>query len=152
FLRSDLLSDAIGTTGLPGTTQRLVCTGPAAPIPDWQTYLNDPSAVPSTCAGGSPTFADTARTPILVDPAYSPMRAWRGTLGWTNTILGNYLAIDGTYSLNLNQPGVVDLNFAGAQQFSLANEGNRPVYVSPSSIVATSGTASAVESRRVASF
>jgi hypothetical protein len=151
-LRSDLLSDAIGTSGLPGTTQRLVCTGPASPTPDWQTYLSDPSSVPSTCAGGSAVFADTARTAILVDPAYSPMRAWRGTLGWTNTILGNYIAIDGTYSLNRNQAGVVDLNFSGAPKFTLANEGDRPVYVSASSIVASSGSSSAVESRLVPSF
>jgi hypothetical protein len=152
FLRSDLLSDAIGTTGLPGTAQRLVCTGPAAPTPDWQAYLGNPSAVPTTCADGSPSFADTARTAILVHPSYSPMRAWRGTLGWTNTILGNYLAIDGTYSLNLDQPGVVDLNFGGTRHFGLANEGNRPVYVPASSIDAASGTASAVDSRRVGSF
>jgi len=152
FLRSNLLSDAIGTTGLPGSTERLTCTGPAAPIPDWQSFLNDPSAVPSTCAGGSPIFADTARSAVLVDPSYSPMRSWRATLGWTNTILGNYLAIDGTYSLNLAQPGTVDLNFAGAQKFALSNEGNRPVFVSAASIVPTTGVASAVESRRSASF
>ncbi len=152
FLRSDLLSDAIGTTGLPGTTQRLVCTGPAAPSPDWQAYMSDPSSVPSTCAGGASVFADTARSAILVDPSYRPMHSWRGTLGWSNNMLGNYFALDGTYSLNLNQPGVVDLNFAGTPQFNLASEGNRPVYVSPSSIVASSGAATAVESRRSTAF
>lgn len=152
FLRSDLLSDAIGTTGLPGTTQRLVCTGPASPIPDWQAYANDPSSIPATCAGGAAVFADTARTAVLVDPSFSPTRAWRGTLGWTNNILGNYLAIDGTYSLNLNLPGVSDLNFAGIPRFSLASEGNRPVFVSASSIVSSTGSVSAVESRRSAQF
>ncbi|HEX4681252.1 MAG TPA: carboxypeptidase-like regulatory domain-containing protein [Gemmatimonadaceae bacterium] len=152
FLRSNLLSDAIGTTGLPGSTERLICTGPAAPIPDWQAYLSDPSAVPSTCAGGSPVFADTAATAVIVDPSYQPMRSWRGTLGWTNTILGNYLAIDGTYSLNLNQPGTVDLNFAGKPQFTLPDEGNRPVFVSAGSVVPSTGVASAVESRRSAAF
>jgi hypothetical protein len=152
FLRSDLLSDAIGTTGLPGSTERLVCTGPAAPIPDWQSFLNDPSSVPATCAGGSSVFADTARNAVLIDPSYTPMRAWRGTLGWTNTILGNYLAIDGTYSLNLDQPGTVDLNFAGSQKFTLSNEGNRPVFVSVASIVPSTGSASAVESRKTAAF
>jgi hypothetical protein len=152
FLRSDLLSDAIGTNGLPGGTERLVCTGPAAPTPDWQAYLNSQSAVPSTCAGGSSVFADTARQAIVVDPSYTPMHSWRGTLGWTNNILGNYVALDGAYSLNLSQPGVVDLNFAGAPKFTLSDEANRPVYVSPSSIVSTTGVASAVESRRVGSF
>lgn len=152
FLRSDLLSDAIGTTGLQGTTQRLVCTGPAAPIPDWQAYMNNPASVPSTCAGGSSVFADTARSAILVDPSYTPMRSWRGTLGWSNTLLGNYFALDGTYSLNLNQPGVVDLNFAGTPQFTIAGENNRPVYVPSSSIVSSTGAATAVASRRSAAF
>ena len=152
FLRSDLLSDAIGTTGLPGTTQRLVCTGAAAPVPDWQAYMNDPSSVPTTCAGGAAIFADTARSAILVDPAYKPMRAWRATAGWTNTMFGNYFALDGTYSLNLNQPGVVDLKFAGAPQFTIAGENNRPVYVPASSIVSSTGAASAVASRRSATF
>jgi hypothetical protein len=152
FLRSDLLSDAIGTTGLPGGTNHLICTGPAAPIPDWQTYLNSQSAVPATCTGGSSIFADTARQAVIMDPSYVPMRSWRGTFGWTNTVLGNYFALDAAYSLNLSQPGVVDLNFAGAPQFTLVNEGNRPVYASPASIVSNTGLVSAVESRRVRSF
>jgi hypothetical protein len=152
FLRSDLLSDAIGANGLPGGTNRLICTGSAAPIPDWQAYLNGSSTVPAACAGGSSVFADTARQAVIVDPSYTPMRSWRGTFGWTNTLFGNYVALDGAYSLNLNLPGVVDLNFAGAPQFILGNEGNRPVYVSPTSIVSTTGVVSAVESRRVGSF
>jgi len=152
FLPSNLLADAIGTTGLPGSTERLTCTGPASPIPDWQAFLNDPSTIPSTCAGGASIFADTARAAMLIDPSYTPMRSWRGTLGWTNTILGNYVSVDGTYALNLNQAGVVDLNFAGAPKFTLASEGNRPVFVSATSIVPSTGTASAVESRRSAAF
>ena len=152
FLRSDLLSDAIGATGLPGSAQRLLCVGPASPIPDWQAYTNDPSSIPSTCLGGASVFADTAPNVTLVDPSYSPMRSWRGTAGWTNTILGNYLAIDATYSLNRSQAGVVDVNFNGAQKFALADENNRPVYVSPSSIVTSTGSSSPVESRRLTTF
>jgi hypothetical protein len=152
FLRSDLLSDAIGATGLPGSAQRLVCVGPASPIPDWQAYSNSPSNIPSTCVGGATVFADTAPNVTLIDPSYSPMRSWRATGGWTNTVLGNYLAIDATYSLNRSQAGVVDLNFSGAQRFTLADEGNRPVYISASSIVASTGSSSPVESRRVATF
>lgn len=152
FLRSDLLADAIGATGLPGSTERLICTGPAAPIPDWQTYLADPSSVPSTCAGGTSVFADTAATATIVDPSYKPLTAWRGTLGWTNTVLGTYMALDATYSLNLHQPGVTDLNFAGAPKFGLVDEGGRPVFVSPSSIVSSTGAVSATESRRTAAF
>ena len=152
FLRSDLLSDAIGATGLPGSAQRLVCVGPASPTPDWQAYAGNPASIPSTCVGGATVFADTAPNVTLVDPSYSPMRSWRATAGWTNTILGNYLALDATYSLNRSQAGIVDLNFNGAQKFALADEGNRPVYISPSSIVASTGSSSPIESRRVSTF
>lgn len=147
FLRSDLLADAIGSTGLPGSAERLTCIGSAAPIPNWQQYMDDPASVPTTCAGGSSVFADTVPNAILVDPAYKPMTSWRGTLGWTNTILGNYFAIDGTYSLNLNQASTSDLNFAGVQRFALSAEGNRPVYVPASSIVPSTGSVATVDSR-----
>ena len=109
-LRSDLLADAIGSTGLPGSTQRLLCTGPAAPVPNWQAYMNDPASVPSTCAGGTNVFADTAPNVVAIDGAYRPSRSRRATLGWTNTIFGSYFTLDGTYSQNLNQAGVIDAN------------------------------------------
>ena len=97
FLPSNLLAGAIGATGLSGSAQRLICTGPAAPVPDWQAYMTDLPRVPSTCAGGAAAFADTAPNVTLVDRSYSPSRSWRATLGWTNTIRNNYLAIDGVY-------------------------------------------------------
>jgi hypothetical protein len=152
FPTSTLLSDAIGTTGLPGSTERLICTGPAAPNPDWTAFAANPSSIPSTCVGGQTVFADTARSVSLVDPAYRPSTAWRAGLGWTNTILGNYVAVDGLYSLNLHQPGTIDLNFAGAPRFTLADEANRPVFVSATSIVSSTGSVSSVESRRASAF
>ena len=152
FLPSALLSDAIGTTGLSGSSERLVCTGPAAPIPNWQAYMTDPSSVPTTCAGGASVFADTAPNVSMIDRQFRPNTAWRATLGWTNTVKNNYIAIDGVYSLNLDQPGFVDLNFAGAPKFTLPGEGNRPVFVSSSSVVPATGSTSAVESRQSAAF
>ncbi|HEY5086225.1 MAG TPA: hypothetical protein VII66_02590, partial [Gemmatimonadaceae bacterium] len=152
FLPSTLLSDAIGATGLPGSTERLVCVGAAAPVPDWQSYMTDPSSVPTTCNGGPSVFADTVPDAALVDRSFTPSRAWRATVGWTNTILGNYLAIDGVYSLSLNQASNVDLNFNGVQRFALGDEGGRPVFVPASSIVPSTGAVSSVESRRSAGF
>jgi hypothetical protein len=152
FLPATLLSDAIGTTGLPGSAERLACVGPAAPTPDWQSYIGDPSRIPATCNGASGVFADTVPNATFVDRSYTPSRVWRATLGWTNTILGNYLAVDGVYSLNLNQPGNVDVNFAGVRRFALADEGSRPVFVSAPSIVPSTGALSSVESRRSDAF
>jgi hypothetical protein len=152
FLPSTLLADAIGATGLPGSSERLTCTGLATPIPDWQAYMQDPASVPSSCLGGSTVFADTVPNVTLIDRSYTPSRSWRATLGWSNIVKGNYLALDGVYSLNLNQASTVDLNFAGDRKFVLSGEGNRPVFVSPSSIVPSTGSITAVESRRSSSF
>jgi len=157
FLPSTLLAGAIGATGLPGSSQQLACIGPAAPVPDWQSYLTTESSIPSTCAGGSSVFADAARGVSMIDPAFRPSRSWRATLGWSNggtigSLWNNYLTIDGVYSLNLDQPSVVDLNFAGTPKFTMSSESNRPVFVSPSSIVSTTGSLSPVESRKTASF
>ncbi len=151
-LPSALLSDAIASTGLPGGTQRLLCTGAAAPVPDWQAYQNDLDDVPRTCVGGASAFADTAPSVTMFDRAYEPLHTWRATAGWTNTIFNTYFTIDGLYILARNQPGTIDLNFAGAQRFSLASEGGRPVYVDPSSIVASTGAVSPVQSRVSSAF
>jgi len=144
--RPTLLSNAIASTGLPGGARRLLCTGSATPTPDWQSYLSDTAAIPSTCLNES-TLADTAPSVTLLDRAWAPVESWRATLGYSRTLLSTYLSIDANYSLNLHQPGTVDLNFAGTPQFSLANEGGRPVFVAPTSIDSRSGAISAVQSR-----
>ncbi len=143
-----LLADATSNTGLTSGLQQLLCIGSAAPTPDWQSYSADPSTIPSTCAGGATTFADTARAVALFDRSYKPSESWRGNLGWTNAqILKMYLAVDASYSLNLHQPGTVDLNFAGVPHFTLPDEGNRPVFVDATSVVPSTGTISAIQSR-----
>jgi hypothetical protein len=145
------LENAMVSTGLPNSEQTLLCTGPATPVPNWQAYASDPSSIPSSCAGTS-TFADTAPTVRFFSRSYTPAQSWRATLGFTKRIKNVYLSVDGSYSINLNQPGTLDLNFAGLPRFSLANESNRPVFVSPSSIYPGTGTLSAVQSRSHGAF
>ncbi|MGH7620512.1 MAG: hypothetical protein ACREPM_25125, partial [Gemmatimonadaceae bacterium] len=147
-----LLADAISSTGLPGGTQQLSCIGAAAPIPDWSAYA-DPSAIPSTCAGGTAVFTDSARAVTLFDRHYAPPESWRGNVGWTaSSFLGFYLSVDATYSYNLQQSGTVDLNFAGTPKFALPLEANRPVFVSSSSIVPATGALSPVDARLSAAY
>ena len=50
--------------------------------------------------------------------------------------------VDGTFSLNLNQQGVIDLNFNPVPRFTLPGEDSRPVYVQPASIVPATGAVS----------
>jgi hypothetical protein len=154
-LSPSLVSDAIVSTGLPGsTTQRLTCVGPATPIPDWRDYLSNANDVPAACANGigASAFVDAAPSVQLFDPSYTPPRRWTGNLGWTSAYKVVFYSVDASYSLNLNQPSRVDLNYTGTRKFALANEANRPVYVAPTSIVPSTGLVSPLDSRISSEF
>ena len=153
ILPANLLSNASIATGLPGGLQTISCVGPATPVPDWNQYMSDPSLVPTQClAGGAPAFSDAAPSVQLFDPAYTAPRTWRANLAYSSQFR-KYLTytIEGLYSLNLNQPGRVDVNFGNVPRFTLADEG-RPVFVDPGSIVNTSGSISTVDVRVSPSF
>lgn len=153
LLPSTLLSDASVANGLPGAASQLTCIGPAAPIPQWTDYLADSSTLPGTCANGAPgTFSDAAPVVRLFDRSFAAARSWRANLAWSRTFRGLGLAIDGVYSLNLSQPGSVDLNFKDSPAFYLGDEGNRPVYVAATSIAPQSGTLSPVDARANGAF
>jgi len=151
FLPPTLLADATTSTGLPGSTERLLCVGPAVPVPDWRSLAGG-AAAPATCADGSNAFVDESPGIRLFAPNYDAARSWRANLGWSSQIGKIAYSLDGIASLNLSQPGSVDLNFAGSPLFFLPDEGNRPVYVSPTSIVAGTGALSPLEARRSAAF
>ncbi len=153
LVQPTLLADGLSNTGLPGSARQLLCTGSAAPVPQWSAYAADPSTIPSACASGTVSLADTARAVALVDRGYKPPESWRANLGWTSSdFLGSYVAIDATYSLNLHQATTVDLNFAGVRRFTLQSEGNRPVFVSADAVVPSTGAVSPVDARSAASF
>lgn len=149
---AQLIGTSLDQTGLPSGIQQLMCVGDAAPIPDWAAYLSNLGSVPTTCANGAASMplASGAPNVILFDKAYQLPRALRSNLQWSGTILDNRFrtSLDLTYSLNLNQTSTYDLNFNPAAQFTLANEGGRPVYARPTSIVPLTGAISANEARK----
>ncbi|MFI5229222.1 MAG: carboxypeptidase regulatory-like domain-containing protein [Gemmatimonadales bacterium] len=150
------IGSAMNNTGLASAVQQLVCVGVAAPSPDWAAYAADPSSVPAECADGTAgtVFSSTSPNVVLFDRGYSAPRALRSNLQWSGVTLGNRLSttIDGTYSLNLNQASTFDLNFNPTQQFTLDDEGNRPVYARAASIVPATGAIGAGESRVATQF
>jgi hypothetical protein len=153
FLPPTLLADATASNGLPGGSTSLLCIGPATPIPQWADYLTTPAAIPTSCADGAPTaFTDVAPSVRLFDRSFTAPRSWRANLEWARTLGPFGLTVEGIYSLNVNQPGTVDLNFSDKPSFVLADEGNRPVFVSPSSIVPATGVVSPAEARVSAAF
>lgn len=152
-------AQAIGTamdnTGLPSAIQQLNCIGSAAPTPDWAAYANA-SAIPDRCADGTTgtVFSSSAPNVQLFAKNYQAPRSLRSNLQWNGSILDNRFAttIDATYSRNMNQASIADLNFSPATQFALAAEGNRPVYANPANIVAGSGAIAAGESRLASAY
>ncbi len=144
------LNSAVSQTGLPGSTQTIACVGPAAPVPDWSAYQN-PGAVPGACADGSTgsIFSNVAPSVFAFDPRFEQPRALRTAGDWSSPILDNriVLGLQGIYSWNMNQPGMVDANLNSGRGFGLESEGGRPVFVDPSSIVPATGTIAIANSR-----
>jgi hypothetical protein len=136
-----LISGAIDNTGLASALQQVLCAGPSAPTPDWGTYVNDPSSVPSQCADGS-VFASDVPNVTFFAKDYAAPRSLRSNLNWSGPLLNNLFSgnIEATYSRNMNQSGIVDLNFSPVVQFTLPDEAHRPVFVQTTSIIPTTGT------------
>lgn len=153
---TQLISGAIDNTGLPSGLQQLTCQGAATPIPDWTAYAADVNNIPRTCADGTSgtVFANSAPNVTLFLPDYFAQRSLRGNLGWQGPVLRNRFnfSFDATMSRNQRQQGGVDINFPAQQQFALANEAGRPVFVTPSAIVPTTGQMAWRQARLVDSY
>ncbi len=153
---ANLLSSAVAQTGLPTSTRTITCVGPAAPVPAWSSYSADINSVPSTCADNSTggVFSSSAPSVFAFDRQFEQPRSWRTATDWSGPVLDNryVLGLQGVYSWNMNQSGIVDLNLDPARGFALPSEAGRPVYVDPSAIVSTTGTVAITDSRRSAAF
>lgn len=148
--QTGLIGSAIDNTGLPSGIQQITCIGSAVPTPDWVAF-NSSNAIPTKCADGTngTVFSSGAPNVTYFASSYQPSNSIRSNLSWTGPILFNTLnaSFDATYSVNQHQPGFVDRNFAGVQQFTLGNEAQRPVFVQPGSIVASTGGIAAAAGR-----
>lgn len=148
---TNLVGNALDNTGLASGVQQLTCIGNATPIPDWAAYASNSSLIPTRCADGSSgtVFSSAAPAVSLFAKDYKAPKSIRSNLSWSGPMLGNRFTtqLEGTYSLNMNQQGITDLNFNPTSRFTLASEGGRPVYVNPTSIVPTTGAAAAQDGR-----
>ena len=138
---TQLFSGAQTATGLSTGEQSIFCVGAGVPIPDWTGYFANPSTVPTQClAGGPPSQLTTARNVTTFDSDYANPRAWRGSIGASKRIFGRMsLNVDLSGSRGEAQTGYADLNLNTTPQFTLASEGNRPVFVPAASIITTTG-------------
>ncbi|MHB1313057.1 MAG: TonB-dependent receptor [Gemmatimonadaceae bacterium] len=149
--QATLLGGALDNTGLASAVQQLGCFGATVPAQDWATWLGNSGAIPGTCADGTvgSPFTNSVPNVALFAKDYQATRSVRSNLQWNGPVAGGRFnaQVDVTYSRNLNQPGNVDLNFAGTPRFTLAGEGGRPVYVPVTSIDPLTGAAAPRDSR-----
>ncbi len=152
LLKPDVLANAIGATGLANGTSLLSCVGAAVPTPDWNLFANDPGSTPARCLDGSGALTELAPQVSVISPKYDVPHSWRASLDWTSNIGSWMLRVATLGSYDLSQPGIIDANFTGTPRFYLADEGNRPVYVTTAGIDPASGAVSAAEARRSSDF
>ena len=151
-LATSMLIGPRQSTGLPGGEQRVACYGTDVPARDWIGWGANPGSIPVSCVSGGGLLTDAAPAVQLFSPDYEPQRSWRGHLEWQTPVPGFMLTVRGTYSLNLNQPSGVDLNFVPTERFALADEGFRSVWVPTASITPATGAVSPVGARASSSF
>ena len=120
--------------------QRLVCVGPAAPVPDWDAFGLDPASVPEQCADGAAAFAQRAPPVTAFASGFAPPHAWRGSLelNW-NPNQRWIAAVQANASRGGGVPLAFDRNLARVPRFELAAEGMRPVYVPVAAVDPVSG-------------
>jgi hypothetical protein len=120
---ANVLSDAAAQTGLPTSTRSIACVGPAAPVADWTSYARDLATIPSSCADGSSgtVFSTAAPSVLAFDRRFEQPRSFRTAADWSSPVLDNrfVLGVQGVFSWNMNQPGIVDVNLDPAGGFTL---------------------------------
>jgi hypothetical protein len=153
--QASLLNEAVSQTGLPSSTQSIACVGPATPKPDWSSYIV-PGNTPTTCADSTTgtIFSNAAPNAVFFVNDFSQPRSWRTAADWSAPVLDNrfVLGLQGVYSWNMNQQGLVDVNLNATPRFTLGDEAGRPVYVDSSFIVPQTGSMSVASSRNYSAF
>ena len=144
-----LVGAVAAASGLAGAQTSILCAGGAIPIPNWQSFADDPASIPSACIGGSsqPNLSSSRPSVFLFDKAFGAPEVWRGSLGYQRQWgLRWAFAADALYSYGVRSTYATDLNLP-APAFTLPTEGNRAVFARPGDIVPSSGTTTGSGSR-----
>lgn len=150
---SQLFASAADANGLTNGQTQIVCVGPTVPAPAWETFLANPSAVPSTCNGTSEVFGNQRRNITVLSDNFAAPRAWRGSLGFNRRFAERYnFSLDASFARGVAQTSAKDINLDTSPKFTLENEAGRPVFAPVTSIVSSSGAISLTGSRLTQRF
>ena len=153
LLQPDILADASAATGLvPAARSR--CAALAAPCRrrTGRSSCRIAGTIPRTCLDGGGVLTDAAPPATLIAKDYQVPRSWRASLDWYTNFDWLQVRWNNLASWDLSQASVRDVNFAGVQAFTLAQEANRPVYVPVAAIDAGTGAVSPTASRLSPAF
>jgi hypothetical protein len=102
----------------------VVATGANVPTPDFIRYRRDPNSVPGAeLAGQSVPYIN------IIGNDFQAPTTWKGNLSFRQFFAGKvYVGINAYYGRTINNYVYVDRNLRNTPAFTLANEGNRPVY------------------------
>ncbi len=152
-IASRLGASAVSATGLPNSEGQIFCVGADVPTPDWAAYHQDPSTIPASCLGSGGPANPAPRNVTVFGEDFGAPRAWRSSLGVQKTLTGLIrLTADASYSRGGSQTGYRELNLRSQPAFTLAAEGNRPVFSPAAGIVPETGTVPFTASRADSSF
>ncbi len=151
---SHLFGLAREATGLQSGEFQLVCIGSSIPLPDWESYVSDPGWIPTECTGPAAPERIARPNVTVFDPGFGAPRAWRGSLGVSRRLLDQRVnvSLDASFARGVSQMGTTDLNLVPTPGFTLAEEGNRPVFVSPAAIDTMTGGVPLLASRVYETF
>jgi hypothetical protein len=152
----NIFTAAVRQTGLPNAEQTLICIGSAVPVPDWELYRRDPSAVPTACADGGPgaPSSQSSRAPAVT--VIQPNQPLPGSIrfeGGYRTPLPLNLTGNFRYQYSLGQGlwGYRDLNLDDSRS-TLLGPDDRIFFGDPLGIVERTGSVSMASSRLHAEF
>ncbi len=151
-----LIQGVTRATGLPDGVQRVRCESDAVPTPDWPAMLSDPGTIPDRCADGTLGSAFASRSPDvrLIDASYHPPLRLAASVAWRQPLLRGRLAatITAAYSGARWLDDPVDVNFDATSRFTLADEGQRDVFVPVGSVSPASGVIGSRDARVSTAF
>lgn len=138
------VSGRVGAAAQRNTALTLHCVGDEVPVPEWSGWQHGTAELPAACDGTiSPLSGSSAVHYFARD--YSGPRSLRSSVSYTRSVsiggLRLQTAVTGVYALHDRLGSALDVNLVPAPAFRLARERDRPVYVSPERIEATSGYA-----------
>ena len=149
-----IFAAARDATGLVDSQSQLNCVGAAVPALDWDYFTSSSADLPIACAGGAPNTTVSALPNVTaIDPSFQVPRTLRASLNASRSFAKIWnMSIDGSFSNGYAGTASRDLNLVASPRFRLADEANRPVYVAPGAIVASTGAIALSDSRVVPAF